>query len=84
MTACPYCQAEDNTGVFFLCGTDSAVFQQSAECKRRAQGIDRKHCRCGAWVVTETATFSNYECGSSWDEIDGWEFTETCRRNREE
>lgn len=43
-----------------------------------------KHCRCGAWVVTETATFWNYECGSSWDEIDGWEFSDNCKRNREE
>ena len=34
---CPYCQAEDNTGVFFLCGTDSAVFEQSEECKRRVR-----------------------------------------------
>ena len=34
---CPYCRAEDNTGVFFLCGTDSAVFVQSTECKRRVR-----------------------------------------------
>ena len=34
---CPFCHAEDNTGVFFLCGTDSAVFQQSTECKRRVR-----------------------------------------------
>ncbi len=34
---CPHCGAEDNTGVFFLCGTDSAVFEQSEECRRRAR-----------------------------------------------
>jgi hypothetical protein len=34
---CPHCHAEDNTGVFFLCGTDSSVFHQSEECKRRVR-----------------------------------------------
>ena len=29
-----------------------------------------KNCRCGAWVVTETATFRDYECGTTWCEID--------------
>lgn len=43
-----------------------------------------KHCRCGAWVVTEAATFHDYECGTTWCEIDGWEFSEKCKSNREE
>ena len=43
-----------------------------------------KHCRCGAWVVTEAATFRDYECGTTWCEIDGWEFSEKCKKNREE
>lgn len=40
--------------------------------------------KCGDWIVTDGATFTDYECGSSWDEIDGWQFSEKCKNKREE
>lgn len=43
-----------------------------------------RHCQCGAWIVTDGAMFRDYECGTSWDEIDGWEFSERCKNNRED
>ena len=49
-----------------------------------AISAQERHCRCGAWVVTDAATLRIYECGTSWDEIDGWEFSENCKNNRED
>lgn len=43
-----------------------------------------KHCpKCGEWAVTIADTHADYECGTGWDEIDGWEFSEKCSQRKE-
>jgi len=36
---------------------------------------------CGACAVTENQRFIDFECGSSWDVIEGVERSEKCRKN---
>lgn len=42
------------------------------------------HCpKCGEWAVTLTAVSADYECGTGWDEIGGWEFSGKCNATKE-
>lgn len=42
------------------------------------------HCpKCGDSVVTIAATFADYECGTGWDAIGGWEFSVKCSKQKE-
>jgi hypothetical protein len=34
---------------------------------------------CGACVATIAASFADYECGTTWCQIEGWERSMRCR-----
>ncbi len=57
---CPDCHADDNTGVFFLCGTDSAVLQQSEECKRRVREAKEDNSAENRQRIAEDADFDRH------------------------